>query len=243
MGFWIVTGGASGIGARVAEDARPAGHRVLVWDIRAADNIEGMAFERLDLSDTTAIAAACDRIAGPVDCFVHCAGVLASTTIVHEGLADAMLLAFRLHCVGFASVVQGLLPKFAQSGASAIAIASIAADMVDPGTLAYGPSKAALRRVVSQLAVELGDRGIRVNCISPGAIVTDITRHLWDVTEYARERLAHVPLGWQGEAVDVSEVVAFLASQAARYVTGEDIRVDGGVRHGIFQNGVREFRP
>ena len=239
MGNWIVTGGAGGIGARVVQDAVAAGHRVLVWDIKAPPPHEGVRFQPVDLTDPHAIAAAAGEVADPLDCFVHCAGTLAATSIAHGNLVEAMELCFRLHCLAFVVAVQALRDRLAEAGGCAIAIASAGMDMVYPGTLAYGASKAALQRAIKQLAVELGGRGIRVNSVSPGAVATEMTRHLWADPDFARERLKHVPLGRQGETKYVSDAVAFLASDAACYITGEDLWVDGGVRHGIFQPGTR----
>lgn len=239
MGNWIVTGGAGGIGEQVVSDALEAGHEVLVWDIGEPAARDGVSFELVDLTRPEAIRDAGERVQGPLDCFVHCAGVLASTSIAHGNLAEAMELTFRVHCLAFVASVQALLGKYSESGGAAIAIASAGMDMVYPGTLAYGASKAALQRSIQQLAVELGGRGIRVNSVSPGAVATDMTRHLWQDPDFARERLKHVPLGRQGETKYVSDAVAFLASDAACYITGEDLWVDGGVRHGFFQPGVR----
>jgi len=239
LGDWIVTGGASGIGQRIAQDAAEAGHKVLVWDIKQPLLEAGLGFQPVDLTDPKAIGKAADQFEGPLDCFVHCAGTLATTSIAHDNLVEAMELTFRLHCLAFVASVQALLGKFPESGGVAIAIASAGMDMVYPGTLAYGASKAALQRSIKQLAVELGGRGIRVNSVSPGAVATDMTRYLWEDPDFARERLKHVPLGRQGETRYVSDAVAFLASEAACYITGEDLWVDGGVRHGIFQPGVR----
>ena len=239
MGSWIVTGGASGIGQQVVADAAAAGHRVLVWDVKEPEAQAGVGFEQLDLTRPEAIREAAERVEAPLDCFVHCAGTLVSTSIAHANLVEAMELTFRLHCVAFVASVQALLSKFPQTGGTAIAIASAGMSMVYPGTLAYGASKAALQRSIQQMAVELGGRGIRVNSVSPGAVATDMTRHLWQDPDFARERLKHVPLGRQGETKYISDAVAFLASDAACYITGEDLWVDGGVRHGIFQPGVR----
>ena len=238
MGFWIVTGGASGIGREIVVDIVRRGHEVLVWDIKESGEA---SFDRVDLTDAAQIAAACGRVTSDVDCFVHCAGVFRAASVVHDDLAAAMDLSYRLHCSSFVLAVQGLLPRFTTPDAAVIAITSAGAEMVYPGTLAYGPSKAALKRAVEQLAVELGGRGIRVNAISPGAIATDMTRHMWDDPDFRAARVKHIPLGRQAEPAVVADAVAFMASDAARYITGHTLWVDGGVRSGIFQPGVREL--
>ena len=111
--------------------------------------------------------------------------------------------------------------------------------VVYPGTLAYGASKAALRRSIAQLAVELGGVGIRVNGVAPGAIATPLTAPTWADPNFVAQRLAIIPLGVQGKPESISSLVRYLASDEAQYITGETINVDGGVRHGIFNQAVR----
>ena len=214
---------------------------MLVWDIKAPAAMAGLAFDQVDLTDNDQIAVASARVTRDLDCFVHCAGVFQATSVLHGNLAQAMDLSYRLHCLSFVLAVHGLLDRFTSTGASIVAITSAGADMIYPGTLAYGPSKAALKRAVEQLAVELGGRKIRVNAISPGAIATDMTRHMWEDPEFRAARFKHIPLGQQAEPSVVADAVAFLASDAARYITGHTLWVDGGVRSGIFQPGVREL--
>ncbi len=239
MTYCIVTGGSSGIGLQIARDMQARGDDVLSWDIKAPPPGCEFAFETVDLTDIRAIRSAAERVPRTVDTFVHCAGAFQSTSIIQDNLADAMLFAFQLHSLAFVIAVQALLKKFTPETASVIAITSAGMDMVYPGTLAYGPSKAALHRAVIQLAVELGGHGIRVNGIAPGAVATDMTRQQWQDPAYASERTKHIPLGKQAEPRAVSDAVAFLASPAASYITGEILWVDGGVRHGMFQPAVR----
>jgi 3-oxoacyl-[acyl-carrier protein] reductase len=240
LGIWIVTGGASGIGLQLARDLIGRGREVLVWDVKQPPELAGARFDQVDLTDAAAIKAAAARVAGEVDCFIHNAGIFQRTSITHDNLASALDLAMKVHCVAFILATQELLPKFAKQ-ASIIAITSAAMDMVYPGTLAYGPSKAALDRAIRQLAVELGPRGIRVNGIAPGSIATPMTQHMWDDPEYARERLAHVPLGVQSEPAVIAEAICYLASDAARYTTGDTLWIDGGVKQGIFNLATRKL--
>ncbi len=240
MGYWIVTGGASGIGLQLVRDLLARSRRVVIWDLKPPPALPGATFDQVDLTDPAAIAAAASRIDGEVDCFIHNAGVFQRTTIAHDNLATAIDLAMKVHFTAFVLSIQELLPKFS-SKASIIAITSAAMDMVYPGTLAYGPSKAALDRAIRQLAVELGPRGIRVNGIAPGSIATPMTQHMWDDPEYARERLAHVPLGVQSEPSVIAEAICYLASDAARYTTGDTLWIDGGVKQGIFNLATRKL--
>jgi 3-oxoacyl-[acyl-carrier protein] reductase len=240
LGYWIVTGGASGIGLQLVRDLLGRGHQVIVWDINQPPDLPGAGFDQVDLTDAVAIAAAAARVPGDVDCFIHNAGVFQRTSIAHDNLAATIDLAMKVHFVAFVLATQELLPKFSER-ASIIAITSAAMDMVYPGTLAYGPSKAALDRAIRQLAVELGPRGIRVNGIAPGSIATPMTQHMWDDPEYARERLALVPLGHQSEPSVIAEAICYLASDAARYTTGDTLWIDGGVKQGIFNLATRKL--
>ncbi len=240
MGYWIVTGGASGIGLQLVRDLIGRGHQVIIWDIKAPPELPGASFDQVDLTKADAIVAAAARIPGEVDCFIHNAGVFQSTSITHDNLASAIDLAFKIHYTAFVLGVQALLDRFAKGGASIVAITSAAMDIVYPGTLAYGPSKAALDRAIRQLAVELGPRKIRVNGIAPGSIATDMTKHMWDDPDYAQARLSHIPMGIQSEPSVIAEAISYLASDAARYTTGDTLWVDGGVKQGMFLAGVMD---
>ena len=94
---------------------------------------------------------------------------------------------------------------------------------------AYAICKAAQRQIARNLAVELGPDNIRVNCIAPGLVKTDFARALWEDPAYAEPRLAKTPLRRLGEPEDVAGAAVFLASDAARWITGQTITVDGGV--------------
>jgi NAD(P)-dependent dehydrogenase (short-subunit alcohol dehydrogenase family) len=240
VGYWIVTGGASGIGLQLTRDLLGRGRQVVVWDIKQPPELPGATFDEVDLTDVSAIAAAAARVPGEVDCFIHNAGIFQRTAITHDNLATAIDLAMKVHFTAFVLATQELLPKFSKK-ASIVAITSAAMDMVYPGTLAYGPSKAALDRAIRQLAVELGPRGIRVNGIAPGSIATPMTQHMWDDPEYARARLAHVPLGMRADTGVIAEAISYLASDAARYTTGDTLWIDGGVKQGIFLSANREL--
>jgi NAD(P)-dependent dehydrogenase (short-subunit alcohol dehydrogenase family) len=235
----VVTGGSSGIGRQLARDLAQAGECVLVWDIQPPAPDEQVDYCCVDLLDPASIGVAAASCDGSVRAFVHCAGVSAATGITHANLADQMRRAYEIHTVSFVIAVQALLDQLIAGKGSVVAIASAAMNVIYPGTLAYGASKAALRRCIDQLAVELAPFGIRVNGVAPGAIATPMTAHRWQDPEFAAQRCAAIPLGRQGVPADISSIVRFLASDAAGYVTGETILADGGVRHGIFNFSVQ----
>lgn len=239
MGHAIVTGGSSGIGLDIARTLAEKDCAVTSWDVKSPPEGVPISFVEVDMANQEAIRAAAVLSDNPVDVFVHCAGKFTPCTILDEELADIALNSFKLHTVSFMVAVQSLLERLAAANGTVVAIASSAMDMVNPGTLAYGASKAALGRTVKQLAVELAGHGIRVNGVAPGSISTPMTEHLWRDPEFAGLRTKQIPLGRQGETRHVSKAVAYLTSPGSEYVTGEMLWVDGGVRHGIFNGAVR----
>lgn len=234
---WIVTGGASGIGAQLAADLLAAGEQVTVWD-RVAPQNPALAHEVVDLLVEDDIKAAAGRAAGPLRGFVHCAGIPLLTDSTDPDIATALRRSFDLHVVAFAVAVRSLLPVLSQ-GSSIVAITSSAQRLAFPGTLAYGATKAALGRVVEQMAVELAPRGIRVNAVSPGAVASPMTADAWADPEQADARRAFIPLGRQATAAEVSAAVRFLTSEGAAFITGETIWVDGGTRHGMYNRAIQ----
>ena len=239
--IWVVTGGASGIGAQLVRELIDAGETVVIWDLAQPSPDISADYVAVDLSASGSVEAAAGNIKGPVRAFVHCAGVPAPTSVAHGNAAAQLRFAFEVHVISFVVAVQALADRLEEGRGSVVAVASMAMDVITPATLAYGVTKAALRRAIDQLAVELGGRGIRVNGVAPGAIATPMTNEAWANEAYARERRSFIPLSRQGQPASVSNLIRFLASDAADYITGETIFVDGGMRHGIFNLAARTF--
>jgi NAD(P)-dependent dehydrogenase (short-subunit alcohol dehydrogenase family) len=236
---WIVTGGSSGIGEQLVRDLVLAGERVIVWDMNPprldVEHIE------VDLTAPDAVENAAIKVSGGVRAFVHCAGVVATTSVTDPNVVENLRRAYELHVITLVRGVRALREKLQESEGSVVAIASAAMDVVYPGTLAYGASKAASGRVVKQLAVEMGGIGIRVNAVAPGAVATPMTEAFWSDPVKSAERRAIIPLGRQAMPSTIADVIRFLASDAAAYITGETIWVDGGVRLGLFNRAVQEL--
>ncbi|MFF3439696.1 SDR family NAD(P)-dependent oxidoreductase [Streptosporangium sp. NPDC002721] len=119
------------------------------------------------------------------------------------------------------------LPRL-RDGGRIINISSLAATVASPELLAYGVSKAALNTFTLDLALDLGPRGITVNSVSPGVIMTRNSQYLRDNEELAAQQVARVALGRLGESEDVASIIAFLASNEGRWVTGQVIDASGG---------------
>jgi len=108
-----------------------------------------------------------------------------------------------------------------------ISISSVVASSGNPGQTNYAASKAAIEGFSRSLAIEIGSRGITVNCIAPGFIDTDMTRALAE--KQIETLLSHIPLSRFGKAEEVAAVAGFLASESGAYITGETIHVNGGM--------------
>jgi NAD(P)-dependent dehydrogenase (short-subunit alcohol dehydrogenase family) len=125
------------------------------------------------------------------------------------------------------------IPAMAERGGGAVVIVSSIAGLRGTGTLgAYGISKAADFALARNLAVEWGPRNVRVNCVAPGLVKTDFARSLWENPDLVARRTAATPLRRIGEPEEIGPIVAFLASPAARFITGQVIVADGGVTIG-----------
>ncbi len=222
----LITGAARGIGAAIAE--RFAGHGATVY--RA--DVDGGAELRVDVTDRAALRAAVERIVrerGGIDVLVNNAGVLAAGPF-DQTSGDAWDRLVAVNLTGVFNCVQAAVPAMrGRAGASIINIASVAAEKGGGavGNVWYGATKAGVVAITRGLGRDLGPEGIRVNAIAPGVIETDLVRG--QLTPQLRERiLARFPLGRFAATADVAHVAVFLASDAASFITGETIAVDGG---------------
>lgn len=229
---WLVTGGSSGIGAALTGELLLAGEDVIVWD-RVAPGDDRATYQLVELTAPHSVEEAAGKLEVPVTTVVHCAGMLLNSTVTNPDLVAHLRTEYELHVVALARIVQATLTSLVETGGSVIGLASAAMSVVYPGSAAYGCSKAAVERFIQQLAVELGPLGVRANAVAPGAVDTPMTARAWADRERAARRRAGIPLGRRADPDEVVSVIRFLASDDARYITGETVWVDGGARHGM----------
>jgi 3-oxoacyl-[acyl-carrier protein] reductase len=221
----IVTGAARGIGAAIAEHFEEAGAIVHRADLR------GGTLD-LDVADRASVRSAFERIAreaGGLDILVNNAGLLC-TGPIERTTGEEFDKLVQVNVTGIFNCVQAALGAMAgRTGATIINIASVSAQKGGGaiGNVWYGATKAAVVAMTSGLGRELGPRGIRVNAIAPAVLDTQMVHDLLDAGR--RERiLSRVPLGRLATLEDVARLAVFLASDAASFITGETVAVDGG---------------
>jgi len=235
----LVTGASRGIGAAIAAALDRAGARVALVARGAAGLEEAAADLRndplvlpADLADPDAparlIRAATEQLGG-IDVLVNNAAVAARAPTVEldAGLVD------RLYAVNVRApllLIAALVPSMiGRGGGAIISVSSVSAVTGTPRRAAYAATKGAIDAATRSLAIELGRHGIRVNSVAPGAVDTEMWARNRAIPGVIQEIEAMTPLGRWATPDDIADVVAFLASDAARFITGETVCVDGGM--------------
>lgn len=233
----VVTGAAQGIGAGVARAFAAEGARVVLADRdfqagkSTAASIDGAMFVACDVSDGDEVRALIDRVMdahGRIDICVNNAGVIRAADVleVTEADFDAVI---GVNLRGAFLVSQASAIRMAEQGAgSIINMSSVNALMTIPNQLPYNVSKGGLNQLTRVMAVALAPRGVRVNGIGPGSILTDMLKTVMTDDAARRSILSRTPMGRCGAVEEVASVAVFLASDDASYMTGQTLYVDGG---------------
>jgi len=236
----IVTGSTRGIGRQIALQLAELGAKVVLSSRNAEDcervqkefeslghSCLGFAADVSSAADCKALAAAAIEGFGQVDILVNNAGITRDNLMMRmkEDQWDDIM---NINLKSVFNMSQALLRNFLKLRAGRIInITSVVGQMGNAGQANYAASKAGIIGFTKSLAKEVGSRGITVNAVAPGYIATDMTDA---ITDDAREKLfAQIPLGRIGESSDVANLVAFLGSEQAGYITGQVFNVDGGL--------------
>ncbi|MBK9217319.1 MAG: 3-oxoacyl-ACP reductase FabG [Uliginosibacterium sp.] len=234
----LITGGSGAIGAAICRQLAQDGFAVIVHANRNLDAAESLATSlsaegysaeaiQFDVSDASATQAALDKLlqAGPIQVVVNNAGI--HDDAVFPGMSAEQwhrVIDVSLH--GFFNVTQPLsMPMIRTRWGRIITISSIAAITGNRGQVNYAAAKGALHSATKSLALELASRGITVNAVAPGIITSEMTKDVFDAD--AIKQL--VPMKRAGKPEEVAALVGFLASDAAAYITGQVISINGGM--------------
>jgi NAD(P)-dependent dehydrogenase (short-subunit alcohol dehydrogenase family) len=203
---------------QVAVEVRDRGRRALVV---AADVLDAAAV-------AAAVATSVDEL-GHLDVVVNNAGGNSFSTPLQTMRFAGWAKTQALNVDSVVHVCQSAIPHLTASGGSIINVASVAGLRGAPLMSHYGAAKAAVLSLTQSLALELAYQGVRVNALVPGWIETDLTDFLRSTDEIEKGLLSRVPMGRWGTAQEIAEPAVFLASDAARFVTGQALVVDGGL--------------
>ena len=238
----VVTGGAQGIGAACVERFAHDGAAVALWDVddalghavvqRLAGSGARVTYCHCDVSrraEVEAALAATEAALGPVDALVNNAGIFRAADFldIAESDWDAVI---DVNLKGAFLVGQAVGRAMSRRGRGAIVnMSSVNAVTAIPSIASYNASKGGINQLTRVMALALADHGIRVNAVAPGTIATELAREAVLGSDEARRRImSRTPLKRLGEPTEIAEVCAFLISDAASYMTGSIVYVDGG---------------
>lgn len=230
----VVTGASGGLGLSICQRLQSMGAQVVQLDITYGEQpaeVAGMWTLHCDIAQPAAVAAMADWVRarlGRCDVLVNNAAISSAPAPLEDFSLDVWDRIFQVNLRGALLCAQRLVPMmFAQGAGSIINVASIAAQ-VSTQVGAYGPTKAAMRALTHQMAVEWGPRGIHANSVSPGMIRTPLSEVHYRDEAKLHHRVSRIPARRIGRPEDIGDAVAFLATEASSYINGQDLVVDGG---------------
>jgi len=238
----VVTGASKGIGAAIAKQLAADGASVVVNYATSREGADKVVAEINKAggkavavgasvakeADIDALFAETKKAFGKVDILVNNAGVYGFAPL-EQVTAEEYKRQFDTNVLGLLLTTKAALPHFPSEGGSVINISSIVSGLAPAGGSVYSSTKGAVDTITKSLAKELAPRNIRVNAINPGLVVTEGTQLAGIVdSDFEKDAIARTPLGRVGQPEDIAPPVSFLASDDARWITGETIFVSGG---------------
>jgi 3-oxoacyl-[acyl-carrier protein] reductase len=238
----VVTGASKGIGAAIAKQLAANGANVVVNYSTSRQGADKVVSEitkdggkAIAVGGSVQSEADIDRLFaetkkayGKVDILVNNAGVYGFASL-EEMSAQEYKRMYDTNVLGLLLTTKAALPHFPAEGGSVVNISSVVSTVAPPAASVYASTKGAVDTITKSLAKELAPRKIRVNAINPGLVITEGTQSAGMVgSEFERQAIARTPLGRAGQPEDIAPPVAFLASDDARWITGETIFVSGG---------------
>jgi NAD(P)-dependent dehydrogenase (short-subunit alcohol dehydrogenase family) len=237
----LITGAGRGNGAAIARGFARAGATVIATDVdgatalataqaiaAAAGKAHGYPLDITDAAQCAALAVQVEQLCGPLDILVNNAGVLMRAAHDAPDAASAWRRTLDVNLQGTYNVTSAFLPQIKGKHGSIINVASIHSFVAPGVSAAYSASKGAIAQFTKALAAELAVHGVRVNAIAPGMIRTPMTEATLADPARREAFLRHVPMARAGEPDELVGPVLFLASDAASYITGAVLPVDGG---------------
>ncbi|MEY7851804.1 SDR family NAD(P)-dependent oxidoreductase [Natrarchaeobius sp. A-rgal3] len=247
----IVTGGAKGIGREIATTLAAEGAAVVVADVdtenasETVDRIEAAGetalFAETDVTETASVRSTVDETLeafGSIDVLVNNAGGSLDDDVAHAVNHDTWERIIDLNLTGPYTCTHEVLPAMVESGGGSIVFVSSANALTGIGLPAYSAAKNGLHAFSRLVATQYGRYGVRSNAVCPGTIITDSRREQrdadWD-EDFREQLLDQYPLEAFGTPEDVANAVIYLSSDLARFVSGTELVVDGGLTCGLDQ--------
>lgn len=235
----VVTGAADGLGAEIAEALAEAGYRVGVLDIRAelaratAARLDNAVAMEADVTDPESIQQALADFGEVPDLWVNNAGIVRFGGLEEQSIEDyrdTLNVNFMGSCLCARLVAPGML---ARGSGHIINLTSVNGVHPAPGVGLYSGTKAGMAIMTQAMAIEWGPRGVRANAIAPGFIDAGMSKPIYADPKVREVRGGGVPLRRLGEGSDIANAVLFLDSDAASYINGHQLVIDGGVINSV----------
>ncbi len=234
----LITGGSQGIGEACARKFAADGTKVVIADVDAARGeklaleLQGdfMACDVGDSAQVNAMIAQCEARHGRIDVLVNNAAIVHTANFLDITEADFNRV-LRVNVTGAFLVAQAVARSMVAHGVkgSIVNMSSVNATLAIPNIASYNVSKGGINQLTRVMALALVDYGIRVNAVAPGTIATEMAKNAVLTSDEAKRKImSRTPMKRLGEPSEVADAVAFLASDAASYITGEILTIDGG---------------